>query len=134
MSAPPKGSIIIADGNKNVTFIEPTNDNQLLCLDSTHPKGAKFINLGSLLPNLFFKAIATDTSYVKTPNYNIIMALTVPESNFTNNNLEINDMGTLSNLPTDEAIFEIQARRIGGNDNNSKIYIKECTISYKNLS
>ena len=48
------------------------------------------------------------------------------------NNLEINDLGTLSNLPLSSAIFEIQAKRNGGNS-NSQVFINEVTLNYVSL-
>ena len=41
-------------------------------------------------------------------------SLTIVEKNITNIPDEIIDMGTLSNLPASEAIFEIQMKRTGG--------------------
>lgn len=43
--------------------------------------------------------------------------VTICETNFTNNTLSINDMGTLSNLPSQEAKIEFQVLRNGGNKN-----------------
>src|SRR3989344_8221084 len=145
MSVPIKGSIIVADGSGHVTIISPTNNNEVLCLDSSDPKGAKFIKINNILPQQTFKVTATSSNNTTSSTYATIMELTVNgettspissikvlsrkiaqitsydvrvydttnsniivERNFTNNNLEINDLGTLSNLPLSSAIFEIQ--------------------------
>ena len=61
-------------------------------------------------------------------NSNII----AEKTGLTNTSNSITDLGTLANLPDDEAIFEIQAKRIGGNT-QKKIFIHEATISYNTV-
>ena len=58
----------------------------------------------------------------------ITNALTVATANFTNLLDEINDMGTLSNLPVAESIFEIQIKRNGGSGGN-QIYLRSAQLS-----
>lgn len=41
-------------------------------------------------------------------------AQTIAEQSFTNSVQEIIDMGAISNLPSDEAVFEIQGKKSGG--------------------
>lgn len=60
-------------------------------------------------------------------NNNVIV-----ENTFTNNSILINDIGILSNLPTNEAIVEVQAKRNDGNRNSYAI-ISECTIEFRNV-
>lgn len=166
MSQPIKGSVIIADGTGKVTYLEPTANNQVLTLDSTQPKGIKFINIANITGPTFFKTTAIDKSYTQSDQYEVIMSLTIPgentnaiqsinvlsyktsnitsydikiydatnnntiaESNFSNNNLTNNNMGTLTNLPSTESIIEVQAKKNGGNS-QQKVFIKECTINY----
>ena len=38
----------------------------------------------------------------------------IAEKNFTNTTKAIVDLGTLSNIPASEAIFEVQMKRTGG--------------------
>lgn len=168
MSFPVKGSVIVADGNGKVAVISPTSDNQVLSLDSTDPRGAKFIDVKKILPQQFIKAQATSANSTNSTTYERIISLTVPgenvnpitaikvlsskdgnvtnydvrvqtdlgvtiaEANFNNSNTQINDLGTLSNLPLTETLLEIQAKRNGGN-NNSGVYIFEVTINYNNV-
>lgn len=49
------------------------------------------------------------------------------EATFTNTDFEINDMGTISNIPSKNALIEIQVKRNGGQKSN-KVYIDE--VSY----
>lgn len=53
----------------------------------------------------------------------------IAESNFNNLIPIVNDLGTLSNLPNEEAVLEIQCKKNGGN-NNQRVYALECTIIY----
>lgn len=63
--------------------------------------------------------------------YDTINGLTIAEKNFTNTGFAINDMGTLSNLPASESIFEVQVRRNGGSGSSKSVYLKECTLDFK---
>lgn len=65
--------------------------------------------------------------------YDVTNNLVIAENNFTNSNYSINNIGTLNNLPTNEAVLEIQAKRNGGNGNKKNVYVVECTIEYKNV-
>lgn len=78
MSFPAKGSVIVADGTGKVTVITPTSDNQVLSLDSTDPKGAKFINVNNLVPKQAQKATASNNNYTSSNTYEVIITLTVP--------------------------------------------------------
>ena len=168
MSTPVKGSVIIADGNGRVTIIEPTSDNQVLCLESANPKGAIFKNISSIIPPQYFKISASDSKYTRSTNWDTILSVTVngesvnhiqeikilsfkdssvdsydirvydstnnnviASANFTNNDVGIMDMGSLSNLPTSSAIFEFQAKRNGGNGNSKNVYLLEVTLKYE---
>lgn len=81
MSAPVKGSVIVADGNGRVTVISPTSDNQVLSLDSTDPKGAKFIDVKNILPTQAFKAHAAISDRTNSTTYETLIRLTVPGEN-----------------------------------------------------
>jgi hypothetical protein len=84
---------------------------------------ARFIFLGttSLGTPTAIKALAfrdVETTYgiriYDLTNSNVICELTLQ----TNITVAIKNMGTLSNLPTGESIFEVQMLRTGGNANN----------------
>jgi len=64
--------------------------------------------------------------YDKTNN-NII----AEKTGMTNDVEEIHDLGTISNVPTDKAILELQMKKVGGNNNN-KIYIESLNIYHGN--
>jgi hypothetical protein len=46
--------------------------------------------------------------------YDVTNGNTIVEKNFTNTTKAIIDLGTLSNIPTGESIFEVQVKRTGG--------------------
>lgn len=75
-----------------------------------------------VLSKLDGNATSYDIRVYDVTNNNVIGTV-----NATNANTSIVNIGTLSNLPATEAIFEIQARKNGGN-NNSYAYIYEATI------
>lgn len=52
-------------------------------------------------------------------------------ANFSNNTLEINDLGTISNVPTDKTIIEIQCRQNGGSG-NKYIVVEGINIYHNN--
>lgn len=59
---------------------------------------------------------------------NIETSQVVAEANFTNVVPQINDLGTLSNLPANEGIIEILIKRNGGSGNNKNAYLMEANI------
>lgn len=167
MPPPIKGSIIVANGNGAVTYLEPTSNTQVLCLDSNVPKGVKFIDVKDIIPDSIMKVSSSNRTYITSSSYNTIMSISVvgenlrhiktikvlsykqnnnidsydvriydatndqiiAESNFNNLIPIVNDLGTLSNLPNEEAVLEIQCKKNGGN-NNQRVYALECTIIY----
>ena len=50
----------------------------------------------------------------------------------TNTEEEDIDMGTISNVPTDPAVLEVHAKRVGANGNSRKIYVDSVTIYHGN--
>lgn len=50
----------------------------------------------------------------------------------TNTEEVVNDLGTISNIPTAEAVLEIQAKRTGGSGKNKNVYIDQAIIYYNN--
>lgn len=165
MSAPAKGSAIVADGNGKVIAVEFISDGQILAGDSQNAKGAKFIDIKSILPPRSVKASATETNFTSFTKYTRIMTFTIPgeksnpllsvkvlsykdssvnsydirlfdftnskvlaETSFKNNVLANNDMEKLSNLPLEEAVIEVQARRVGGRGKTKNVYVEEITV------
>lgn len=53
------------------------------------------------------------------------------KTGMTNTTEDIQDLGTISNVPTDQAVFELQAKKIGGSGNTS-VYIDAINIYYGN--
>jgi len=64
--------------------------------------------------------------YDKTNNQVIAEA-----TGLTNTVEAINDLGTISNVPTDQAIFELQMKRVGGSGNKN-VYIESISIYHNN--
>lgn len=54
---------------------------------------------------------------------------TLAEINLTNTNMQINTIDSLSNIPTADAMIEVQARQTGGSG-NKQVTIKEIQINY----
>jgi len=54
------------------------------------------------------------------------------KTGLTNTEEEIIDLGSISNIPTQSAILEIQAKRVGGNGNNKRVYIEHVVIYHGN--
>jgi len=79
----------------------------------------------SVLSYMDNKADSYDVRVYDITNDNIIA-----EKNFTNTSMEINDLGTLSNLPTNDAIFEVQVKINASKLSWSKAYIKEVNVFY----
>ena len=52
--------------------------------------------------------------------------------NFTNTSSNINDMGTLSNLPMTDTVVELQAK-FNGNGSNKYIYIDEVVFNFDSI-
>lgn len=163
-----KGSIIVADGNGKVTAITPTDDNDILILDSTQPYGIKFGNSpgtnslkqiknslagkdnfnlssyeaaiemtlpgGNLLTITKIYVLSYMTSNINSYDvqiYDLTNDMIIASKNFTNTSTQKNDMGTLSNLPLNESIVEIQVKiNYSGNNNNKYAYVKEVILEY----
>ena len=53
-------------------------------------------------------------------------------TDLTNTIEEIQSLGTVSNIPTQKAVFEVQAKRVGGNGNGRKVYIEQVIIYHNN--
>ena len=64
--------------------------------------------------------------YDKT-NKNVL----VEKTGNSNNNVEVIDLGEITNIPTNNAILEIQARRVGGSGRN-RVYVDQALIYYDN--
>ena len=62
--------------------------------------------------------------------YDATNSLVIADANFANSSSTVNSLGTLSNLPTGPAIFEIQAKKNGGNG-KSHTFVEEITIEYQ---
>ena len=69
-----------------------------------------------------------DIRLVNRQNSDVIAEAT----GLTNNTLDINDLGTISNIPTESTILELQGRRVGGSGNNKNVYIESANIYYNN--
>jgi hypothetical protein len=77
MSAPAKGSVIIATGFGKVTSLEPSADGEVLVFDSTSEKGLKTkANQGDK-----FITTLSGKSKFESSTYEKVVAFTVPGSN-----------------------------------------------------
>ena len=56
----------------------------------------------------------------------------VEKTGLTNVTDQINSLGTITNIPTSNAILEVQAKRIGGSGNSKNIYVEEVIIYHDN--
>ena len=161
-----KGTITVANGTGGTSVLTPGADNQVMVADSGSV-GAKYVNLGGIMPTQSIKATAPTRSSTNNNSYEVIMvisvkgenisqissidavsyktgssssydirvydatnSLVIAEANFANSNSTVVSLGTLSNLPTGSAIFEIQAKKNGGN-NQSYTFVEEITIEYQ---
>lgn len=65
------------------------------------------------------------TGYVKI--YDVTNALQVAEASFTNTTIAVGDMGTLSNIASGEAIWEIQLKIVG---NRTTIHVPSLMVKF----
>lgn len=78
---------------------------------------AKFIFSGTVetgVPNAISILAFTSAASGDIRIFDSTNALTIAEKNLTNATQEILDMGSLTNLPGGEAVFEIQGKKTGG--------------------
>lgn len=73
----PKGSILIADGQGNVSFVQPGNDGETLIFDSSNNSGMKF---DKTVANGFLKFPITAKSTFNTKNYETALTFAFPGS------------------------------------------------------
>jgi hypothetical protein len=57
-------------------------------------------------------------------------SLEICTGNFSNTSEQINNLGTISNVPSGDAILELQARRNGGSGNKNAT-IEDFTVNYR---
>jgi hypothetical protein len=62
----------------------------------------------------------------RTNNY-----LIAEKTGITNTTIQINDLGSIDNLPENQEMLEIQARRVGGSG-NQKVEVKAISVYYGN--
>ena len=72
--------------------------------------------------------IKNDTNSYDVRIYDKTNKQVIASANFTNVESELNDLGTLSNIPTGESIFELQVK---SNKKNQIIVVSELVIYYK---
>lgn len=77
-----KGSVVVANGSGGVTVISPTSSNQIFVLDSSDPKGARFVDIKELLPNLIIKTVTSALNYTALTSYQQVLELTIPGEKF----------------------------------------------------
>ena len=153
-----KGSVLVHDGTK-LTILPPGSGDVEMIFDPTEPTGIKWkLRKRQFKVSTEVTSTVTTTTYSTVGSFSfdsevIIKSIkivsrmesgitsydlrifdttnskTLAEVNFANTSDQINDMGTLSNIPVVDAIFEIQAKRNGGNS-NKKITIRDVSVSY----
>ena len=80
-------------------------------------------NFGTLSKIHGITWVESDAAYIKIYDYN--NGLTIVEKQITNTDKDCIDLGTLSNVPTDQAIFEIHLKKDTG-----KIFIAGIILEY----
>lgn len=104
--------------------IKTSTDYEVLSYVSI-PASVTTINKICILSNMHKDANNYSVRVYDVTNDNII-----GEATFTNSDLEIKDIGTLSNIPTSGAIFEIHVKVDADKSSKRKAYIKEVIIHY----
>jgi len=77
---------------------------------------------------------SSPTSYNVRIYDNTNKTVIAEKTGLTNTAEALNDLETISNIPTGMALFEIQAERVGGNGSgkNKRVYVEEVIIYYDN--
>ncbi len=153
-----KGSVLVHDGTK-LTILPPGSGDVEMIFDASEPTGIKWkarkrqfkvstevtntvtttvyatvgsfaFDAGTTIKSI--KIVSRMESSITSFDLRLFDATnsqTLAEANFTNTTDQINDLGTLSNIPVADAIFEIQAKKNGGST-NKKITVRDISVSY----
>jgi hypothetical protein len=127
----------IPNNSKSRTFFYTVNPKKNTINTSNYTTVAKFKysgsdNIGTIdYINIISYMDSTVTSY-SARLFDTINGLVLAEkTEITNTTETIIDLGTITNVPTDQSIFELQFKKVGGN-NKKLVYIDDIIIYYGN--
>ena len=124
--APPKIKFFTHIGRREST----KNTNYTRLGGSFKYQGSKRIGLINYIEVVAYKQSSV-TSYDIRIYDKTNKTVLVEKTGITNSVAEAIDLGEITNIPTKNAILEIQARRVGGSGSN-RVYIDQALIYYDN--
>ncbi len=108
----------------NIMIMRSTklNEYELICSFILNEKVNFNINSISFTSRLSGSIMSYDIRLYDSTNNNILAS-----GNYTNSDLQLNSINSLSNVPTSQAVLEIHAKKNGG-ESDDKVFINELTL------
>ncbi len=115
------------------SFVPPSRNTNL----SVYHRIATFKYNGSdnIGPIDYIEILGCSDADVTSYDVRVVNALTMDtiaeKTGISNTVSTITDLGTISNIPTDESIFEVYVKKVGGSE-TSNVHIEEITVYHNN--